>query len=144
MFANPPHLGLINFSFYFWYVLTEMSNHAQKSLVWQPTTLLGVMLEDLFPPKNILLKLNEMTWSAQNNNGIPSRKLISKLIPPHPDELGVSKNEVMCADLDISCTSNQNNVLVKLPLIPLPVERLLNQSSLHFWTLNAISSKRIF
>ena len=60
--------------------------------------------------------------------------LFSKFTPRNPMRSWGGKNEVLCADLGISCTSLQSNFWVILPLTPLPMGvGLLNFSCVHFY-----------
>ena len=70
----------------------------------------------------------------------------SKLTAPIPMQSGrVGENDILCADLDISCIFHQIKFLEKLSLTPHQQGwGLLNLSFVHFWTFNAFSNKKIF
>ena len=83
--------------------------------------------------------LSVQLWTFYVN---PSKMFLVNL----PDALwgvvgGGWESEILCADLDISCTFHQNNFSV-MATNPLPMGTgLLNLSSVHFITFNAISNK---
>ena len=54
------------------------------------------------------------------------------------------QNEVLCADLDISCTFHQNNFLVKWPVTPYLWQWGLLNCFVHFMTFNVISNRENF
>ena len=74
-----------------------------------------------------------------------AKMIFIKLTQPIPMQTGrVSKNEVLCADLDISCIFHQNKFLVKLPLTSHPWGwGLLSLGFVHFRTFNGFSIRKI-